>query len=120
MIKAIILPESSSRGSNAFPKIEFLQRSLLNTIWFNSSRVLVPVGSSNLHFIACPGVEEVVNKLWKGKSEEQFLQLVHSAPYTVGVYELFLWLNKHNYITAIISSGPKQLAERAQKDWEQV
>ena len=61
-------------------------------------------------------VDEVIGRLWKGKPESKFLKLINSIKYTKGAKELFSWLNKNNYKIAIISSGPKRLAERAKKD----
>ena len=61
-------------------------------------------------------VEEVVNKLWKNKPESKFLELTNSLEYVEGAKELFTWLKDQGYKTAIISSGPRRLAERAKKD----
>jgi len=61
-------------------------------------------------------VEEVVGRLWKGKSEEVFLDLINSVQYIEGASELFHFLKQEGYKIAIISSGPKRLAQRAQKD----
>ena len=61
-------------------------------------------------------VEEVVGRLWKGKPEKLFLDLVKSVNYTKGSKETFKELKKRGYIAVIISSGPKQLAERAKKE----
>lgn len=61
-------------------------------------------------------VDEVVGRLWKGKPEKIFLDLVDSAQYVPGAKEAFAELKKRGYKTAIISSGPRQLAERAQKE----
>mgnify|MGYP003968827951 CR=1 FL=1 len=61
-------------------------------------------------------VEEVVGKLWKDKPEAPFLELVNSIQYIDGAKELFKFLKQNNYKTAIISTGEKKLAQRAQKD----
>jgi len=61
-------------------------------------------------------VEEVIGRLWKDKPEKDFMDLVNSKKYTKSAKELFAWLKENNYKTAIISSGPKQLAERAKKE----
>lgn len=61
-------------------------------------------------------VEEVVGRLWKGKSESKFMDVVNSIKYVAGAKELFSWLNGHGYKTAIISTGSKRLAERAKED----
>jgi phosphoserine phosphatase len=58
-------------------------------------------------------IEEVVNKLWKGRDEKPFLDLIKETEYIEGVQEVF---NKINVKTAIISSGSIRLARRAQKD----
>ena len=63
-------------------------------------------------------VEEVIGRLWNGKSEKIFMDLINSREYTSGAKELFAWLKENKYRTAIISSGPKQLAERAKKELE--
>lgn len=59
-------------------------------------------------------VEEVVGRLWKGKSEAKFMELVNSIEYVNGAKELFKWLKDSGYKIAIISSGSRKLAERAQ------
>ena len=61
-------------------------------------------------------VEEVVGRLWKDKPEKLFLELVKKVKYLKGVKETFKELKKKGYKVAIISSGPKQLAERAKKE----
>jgi phosphoserine phosphatase len=54
--------------------------------------------------------------LWKGKSATPFLDLVRQRPYQSGVAELVEGLRQCGVMTAIVSSGPIQLAVRAQKD----
>jgi len=61
-------------------------------------------------------VEEVVGRLWKGKPEQPFLELVDSLQYVQGAKETFAALKKKGYTIAIISSGPRRLAQRAQKE----
>ncbi len=61
-------------------------------------------------------VEEVVGRLWKGKPESKFLELLNSIRYIDGTKELFSWLKKKGYKIAIISSGPKRLAAKAQRE----
>ena len=61
-------------------------------------------------------VEEVIGRLWKGKPESKFMKLINSIKYIDGAKELFKWLKKRGYKIAIISSAPKQLAQRAQKE----
>jgi phosphoserine phosphatase len=55
-------------------------------------------------------------KLWKGRSAEPFFQLVSERRYQDGVVELFDYLRRARLKTAIVSSGPFQLASRAQRD----
>jgi phosphoserine phosphatase len=54
--------------------------------------------------------------LWKGKSATPFLDLVHQRRYQRGVAELIEGLRQYGVMTAIVSSGPMQLAARAQED----
>jgi phosphoserine phosphatase len=61
-------------------------------------------------------VEEVVGRLWKGKSANQYLDLINSVEYYGGVKETFAELNKRGYRIAIITCGPGHLLERMRKD----
>lgn len=61
-------------------------------------------------------VEEVVGRLWKGKSQQLFDELIQKQQYKPDVKETILALKEKGYRTVIISSGPKQLAERAQQE----
>ena len=61
-------------------------------------------------------VDEVVGRLWKGKDAKPYYDLIKKAKYVKGVKQLFKELHKRKYKTAIISSGPKDLALRAKKD----
>ncbi len=61
-------------------------------------------------------VKEVVHKLWKGKSSNFYFKLIEEAEYMLGVKETFSKLKKRKIKTAIISSGPKELALRAKND----
>ncbi len=61
-------------------------------------------------------VEEVVEKLWKGKNAKPYFELINSIKYIEGAKELFEYLKTKNYKTAIISGGSIHLAERAKKD----
>jgi phosphoserine phosphatase len=54
--------------------------------------------------------------LWKGKSAAPFLDLVRQRTYQSGVAELIEGLRQYGVMTAIVSSGPMQLAARAQQD----
>lgn len=61
-------------------------------------------------------VDEVVHKLWKGKSAIPYFKLIKEAEYLPRVKETFSKLKKLGIKTAIISSGPKDLALRAKKE----
>ena len=61
-------------------------------------------------------VEEVVEKLWKGKPSSTYLNLIKTIGYMPGAPETLATLHKRGYKTAIISSGPSHLAQRAQKE----
>ena len=54
--------------------------------------------------------------LWKGKPAAPFVHLVQQRAYQSGVFKLVEELRKHGVMTAIVSSGPMQLALRAQQD----
>jgi phosphoserine phosphatase len=54
--------------------------------------------------------------LWKDRSAAPFLELVRERAYQDGVFELFDSLRRRHVKTAIVSSGPSQLAHRAQHD----
>ncbi|MBW2993072.1 HAD-IB family phosphatase [Candidatus Woesearchaeota archaeon] len=61
-------------------------------------------------------VDEVVGKLWKGKPAKPYYDLIKKLKYTKGAKQTFKELKQMNYKTAIISSGPKDLALRAKKE----
>src|SRR3989344_2807221 len=61
-------------------------------------------------------VEEVVHKLWKGKDAAPYFQLIQRIRYLPGVQEVLQHIKRQDYFTAIISSGPIDLARRAQHD----
>ncbi|MBN1544530.1 HAD-IB family phosphatase [Candidatus Woesearchaeota archaeon] len=61
-------------------------------------------------------VEEVVGRLWKGKPADRYYALVERIGYIAGVKETISALKKKGYKTAIISSGAKDLALRAQNE----
>src|SRR3989338_6913170 len=61
-------------------------------------------------------VEEVVHKLWKGKDAAPYHHLIKSINYLSGVKEVFKEIKNKDYLTTIISSGPIDLARRAQHD----
>ncbi len=61
-------------------------------------------------------VEEVMGRLWKDKPAKLYYDLVKKVKYLPGVKETIKELKKRGYKTAIISSGPSDLAERAKKE----
>ena len=61
-------------------------------------------------------VEEVVNKLWKGRDSRAYYRLVESLEYLPGVKETFEEIKKNDVITAIISGSSIDVARRAQRD----
>lgn len=60
--------------------------------------------------------DEVIGRLWKGKSAEGFFRLIKTAQYNIGAEHLFQELKKTGIKTVILTSGPLQLAQRAQKE----
>lgn len=60
--------------------------------------------------------DEVIGRLWKGKSADGFFELIESAKYNPGVNETFAELKKRRIKTCILTSGPIQLAKKAQKE----
>lgn len=63
-------------------------------------------------------VHEVVGRLWKGKSAHGYYELITAAEYFPGVKETMAELRKAGIDTAIITSGPKDLALRAKDELE--
>ncbi len=61
-------------------------------------------------------VDEVVGKLWKDRPAKPYYDLVKNLKYTKGAKQTLRELKKLNYKTAIISSGPYDLALRAKKE----
>ena len=61
-------------------------------------------------------VEEVVGKLWKGKSAKGYFDMVKNMKYIKGVKETIKELKKRGIKTAVITSGPRHIAERAKKE----
>lgn len=61
-------------------------------------------------------VEEVIGRLWKGKAAKPYFDLIDSLEYVDGAKETLVELKKRGYLTAIITSGPSDLALRAKKD----
>ncbi|MFH1511688.1 MAG: HAD family phosphatase [Candidatus Woesearchaeota archaeon] len=61
-------------------------------------------------------VEEVVVKLWKGKDATQYYELVRNAEYVDGAADVISHLRSRKILTALITTGPKDLARRAQDE----
>jgi phosphoserine phosphatase len=61
-------------------------------------------------------VEEVVVKLWKGKSAKSYFELVNSIEYLPGVKKVLEFVHNQGWITAIISASSIEVARRVQKD----
>ncbi len=62
-------------------------------------------------------VEEVVVKLWKGKSAKPYYGLVNSLEYLPGVSTVFQYVKKQDWISAIISASSIDVARRVQHDY---
>jgi phosphoserine phosphatase len=58
----------------------------------------------------------VATDLWKGKPASTYHSMVNQRVYQPGVKEVFDYLKRENIPSAILSSGPYDLALRAQKD----
>jgi phosphoserine phosphatase len=61
-------------------------------------------------------VEEVVHRLWKGKDAQPYFNLINSTKYFPGIKKVFDYIKSQNLLVAIISSGPIDLARKAQHD----
>ena len=62
-------------------------------------------------------VEEVVQKLWKGKEAKEYFKLINSLEYIEGVKETIDFVKKKGLQTAIISASSIEAARRVQKDY---
>lgn len=60
---------------------------------------------------------EVAGRLWKGLPSGPYEALLEERTYEPGVGDVLSYLRNRAVPTAIISSGPRQLAERVQADW---
>jgi HAD superfamily phosphoserine phosphatase-like hydrolase len=60
--------------------------------------------------------EEIVGKRWRGKAAKPYLELVAERRYQLGVRETVAFLRESGIATAIVSSGPDLLAERAKRE----
>src|SRR3989344_4353495 len=61
-------------------------------------------------------IGEFIEKLWKGMDAKSFFELIEEMEYTPGTKECISDLKEKGIKTAIISSGEKHLALRAQKE----
>ncbi|MBW3023088.1 HAD family phosphatase [Candidatus Woesearchaeota archaeon] len=61
-------------------------------------------------------VKEVIGRLWKHKPAKIYFSLIKKIRYIRGVKEAIAVLKSKNYKMAIVSSGPTDLAKRAQQD----
>jgi phosphoserine phosphatase len=59
---------------------------------------------------------EIVGKRWRGKAAEPYLELVGGRRYQPGAQETVTFLRESGIATAIVSSGPDLLAERAKRE----
>lgn len=57
--------------------------------------------------------EEIAGRRWRGKAAEPYLELVAERRYQPGAAETIAFLRETGIATAIVSSGPDLLAERA-------
>ena len=60
--------------------------------------------------------EHVAGRLWKGRPAAAYLRLIAERRYSEGVRDVFGFLRANEVKTAIVSSGPYELALRAQAD----
>ena len=58
----------------------------------------------------------VIKNMWRGRSTEPYFNLIKNAKYNLGVKETFKELKKRGYTIFILTSGPSDLAKRAQKE----
>lgn len=59
--------------------------------------------------------ELTARKLWQGRSAQIFLEMIEQRRLVTGIESVFNFLNQHGIATAVVSSGPYQLAERAKQ-----
>ncbi len=62
-------------------------------------------------------IEEVVGRLWKGRSAQPYFDLVNSLEYFSGVSDVFAYVKKQGWITALISASSIDVARRIQEDY---
>lgn len=61
-------------------------------------------------------VRLVAGNLWKGKPASAVQTMVEQRRYQPGIFDVFEFLHAKSILSAIISSGPYELALRAQRD----
>ena len=61
-------------------------------------------------------VEEVVQRLWKGKPAAPYYNLIKSLKYVPGAKAVFREIKNNDWLTALISSGSIDAARRAQHE----
>jgi len=61
-------------------------------------------------------VKEAIGRLWKNKPADVYFKLIKEANYMPGAKETLKVLKAKGYKIAIVSSGPRDLAERAKKE----
>ena len=61
-------------------------------------------------------VDEVIGRLWKGKPAQIYFDLVNSINYVPGAQDTLAELKRRGYKIGIVSSGPSDLAERAERE----
>lgn len=60
---------------------------------------------------------EVPGRLWRGKDAKPYYDLVNSIEYMNGIKEVFDYIHKKGFITAIVSGSSLDVARRVQKDF---
>jgi len=60
--------------------------------------------------------DEVIGKLWKGKSADAFFKLIRKSEYNAGVKETIKELRDRNFKICILTTGPIELAKRAKTE----
>lgn len=60
-------------------------------------------------------VEQVVNRLWKGKNRKEYDELVNFQAYMKGIQEMFEFVREKVWISAIITGSSISVAKRVQK-----
>ena len=63
-------------------------------------------------------VEEVVEKLWKGRDAGPYYELVDSLEYNKGVKDVFDFIRKNKMISAIVSSSSVDAVKRVKRDFQ--